>query len=108
MSDTEKHCQACEGGVALLEADQVKQGLKDLSDWQYDEAGKRIFKRFGFKNFLRTMSFMNAVAWVANQEKHHPDCCLGYDYCEVAFQTHSAGGVTDNDLICARLVERLL
>ena len=44
---------------------------------------------------------MNALAWVAHAEDHHPDLAVGYDRCEVRFSTHSVGGISDNDFICA-------
>jgi 4a-hydroxytetrahydrobiopterin dehydratase len=53
------------------------------------------------------MAFVNAVAWVATRADHHPDLAVGYDRCEVAWSTHSTGGVTLNDVICAARVDRL-
>ena len=34
-------------------------------------------------DFYRTMSFVNAVAHVANAEDHHPDLEVGYGYCRI-------------------------
>ena len=50
---------------------------------------------------------MNALAWIAHHEDHHPDLQVHYNRCVVAFSTHSAGGVTLNDIICAAKAERL-
>jgi len=47
------------------------------------------------------MAFVNAVASIAHREDHHPDLAVHYDRCVVAWSTHSAGGVTLNDGICA-------
>ena len=44
---------------------------------------------------------MNALAWIVHAEDHHPNLAVGYNRCEVRFSTHSAGGITDNDFICA-------
>ena len=53
------------------------------------------------------MAFVNAVAWIANVEDHHPDLEVGYDYCRVTFATHSIGGLSENDFICAAKVDAL-
>ena len=66
-----------------------------------DDDGDRIEKTFRFADYYRTMAFVNAVASIAHREDHHPDLAVHYDRCVVAWSTHSAGGVTLNDCICA-------
>ena len=63
---------------------------------------------FNFKNFHETMAFVNAVAWIAHQQDHHPDLEVGYKHCLIRFSTHSVGGLSINDFICAAKVEQLL
>ena len=53
------------------------------------------------------MAFVNAIAWIANQEGHHPDLSVGYDYCNVLFTTHAIDGLSENDFICAAKVDKL-
>jgi 4a-hydroxytetrahydrobiopterin dehydratase len=53
------------------------------------------------------MSFVNAVAHVANIEDHHPDLEVGYNYCRLVFSTHSIGGLSENDFICAAKVDQI-
>jgi 4a-hydroxytetrahydrobiopterin dehydratase len=53
------------------------------------------------------MSFVNAVAYVADREDHHPDLEVGYDHCRITWSTHSIGGLSENDFICAAKVDRL-
>ena len=53
------------------------------------------------------MAFVNAMAWIAHREDHHPDLAVHYAKCVVTFSTHDAGGVTLNDVICAARLERL-
>ncbi len=67
----------------------------------------RIEKTFSFANYHETLAFVNALAWIAHHEDHHPDLEVHYNRCVVAFSTHSAGGVTLNDVICAAKAERL-
>jgi 4a-hydroxytetrahydrobiopterin dehydratase len=105
---SEQRCKPCEGGVPALAAEQERQGLAQLSpDWRLVEDGKAIRREFAFRDFYRTMSFVNAVAHVANLEDHHPDLEVGYNYCRVRFSTHAIGGLSDNDLICAAKIDRI-
>ena len=65
-------------------------------------------KTFSFKNFYETMAFVNAVAFIANAEEHHPDLALSYGRCAVRFNTHDVGGVSVSDFFCASKVDALL
>ena len=53
------------------------------------------------------MSFVNAVAHIANAEDHHPDLEIGYGMCRMKFTTHAIGGLSENDFICAAKVDAL-
>ena len=53
------------------------------------------------------MAFVNALAWIAHTEDHHPDLSVGYNRCGVCFTTHDAGGLTENDFVCAAKVSAL-
>lgn len=108
MSDLEhKHCLPCEGGVKPIAADDVKIKLRDIPGWEYDEKKEIIFRRFDFKNFYQTMAFVNAIAWMAHRENHHPDLMIGYNYCEVRYTTHAIQGLSLNDFICAAKVNQI-
>jgi 4a-hydroxytetrahydrobiopterin dehydratase len=103
-----RRCVPCEGGVAPLTTTQAQTALGRLSsEWRLIEEGKAIRREFAFKDFYRTMSFVNALAHIANIEDHHPDLEVGYNYCRVRYSTHSIGGLSDNDLICAAKIDQL-
>lgn len=102
-----KKCVPCEGGVPKLDKEQVAALLKNLHGWQVNADNTIITKRFSFKNFYRTMAFVNAIAWIANQENHHPDLEVGYNYCVVNYMTHAIKGLSENDFICAAKVDGL-
>ncbi len=105
---TAKKCVPCEGGVpALTHAQAAALGEHLHAGWQVAADAKSLKRRFKFKDFYRTMSFVNAVAHIANAEDHHPDLEVGYDYCNVTFATHSIGGLSENDFICAAKVDLL-
>jgi 4a-hydroxytetrahydrobiopterin dehydratase len=103
-----KRCKPCEGGVPPLTSAAVSDLMNGLhADWKLSADGKSISRAFEFSNFYRTIGFVNAVAWVANTEDHHPDLEVGYGRCVVRWWTHAAGGLTENDFICAAKVDRL-
>lgn len=102
-----KHCVPCEGGVPALTKEKVTSMLKELNAWEVNPEFTVISKRFSFKNFYKTMAFVNAIAWMANQENHHPDMEVGYNYCVVKYSTHAINGLSENDFICAAKVDRL-
>ena len=80
--------------------------LVSLADgWKLTADNKSILRELAFKDFYRTMSFVNAVAHVANIEDHHPDLEVGYNYCRVAFTTHAIKGLSENDFVCAAKVD---
>ena len=63
---------------------------------------------FKFKNFYETMGFVNAVAFIANAEDHHPDLAVSYGQCQVRFNTHDVNGISVSDFFCASKVDALL
>jgi len=75
-------------------------------DWTFKD--KTISKTFEFKNFVQAWGFMNKVALEAEKMDHHPDWSNAYKTVEITLTTHSAGGVTDNDINLAKKIERLV
>lgn len=65
-------------------------------------------KTYRFANFHETMAFVNALAWIAHREDHHPDLAVGYNRCTVRFNTHDVGGISVSDFACAAAVDALL
>jgi 4a-hydroxytetrahydrobiopterin dehydratase len=109
MSDlTTRRCVACEGGIPRLSPEGIRQLLGEVPGWALVDDGKAIERTFTFKNYYETMAFVNAVAWIANTEDHHPDLAVHWGKCVVRWNTHAVGGLTDNDFICAAKVSALL
>jgi 4a-hydroxytetrahydrobiopterin dehydratase len=108
MALTERRCSACKPGTPALDAADVQRLLGQLdAGWSVVEDGKAIRRAFRFEDFYRTMAFVNAIAWIANTEDHHPDLEVGYNYCRVRFTTHAIGGLSENDFICAAKIDAL-
>lgn len=104
-----KHCESCEGIGTALTPEQVTHLMPQLAEgWHAIDASKQIKKSFSFKNFYETMAFVNAIAWIANIENHHPDLEVGYNYCHVRFSTHALKGLSHNDFICAAKIDKLM
>ena len=105
---TQKKCKPCEGGIDPLTRDQAQALMKQLqSDWHLSEDSKSLHREWKFRNFFHTMSFVNAVAHIANAEDHHPDLEVGYGVCRMKFTTHAIGGLSENDFICAAKVDQI-
>jgi 4a-hydroxytetrahydrobiopterin dehydratase len=67
-----------------------------------------IEKTYSFDNYYETISFVNAVAFIANAQDHHPDLSVHYNRCVVRFNTHDVKGLSDTDFECAKQVDALL
>lgn len=105
---SERKCKPCEGGVAPLTRAQAEALAKRISpEWKLADDTKSIRREYRFRDFYRTMGFVNAVAYIANTEDHHPDLEVGYNYCRITFTTHAIGGLSENDFICAAKIDRL-
>ena len=92
-----------------LTATQVIANLSQIEGWKLhgDGAAVAIEKTFHFKNFLRTMAFVNAVAYIAEAQDHHPELLVQYKSCSVRFNTHDVQGISKSDFECAALVDAL-
>lgn len=84
-----------------------EEALKQLPDWKYLADKKCLQKEFTFKSYLKTISFVNAVAWLANKDNHHPDLVVSFSKCIVELTTHDEGGVSVKDFKLAKKIEAL-
>ncbi len=103
-----RRCKPCEGGVTPLDADQAQKLLEALhADWSLSGDGLEIRRTFRFPAYSRSLGFLNAVAWIAITEGHHPDITLSYGSCTVSYTTHAIDGLSDNDFICAAKIDQI-
>lgn len=96
----------CDSGAAVLTDDQIGERLARLTGWS--RSANWIEKTYRFKDFLRAMSFVNAVAYLAESVNHHPDLMIHYREVTVRNWTHVAGGVTDHDFSLAQRIDALV
>lgn len=100
----EQKCRV--GTVTALTGSDLQHHLAQVNGWQLVDAA--LEKTFKFKDDLETMAFVNALAWVSHVEDHHADLAVSYNRCVVRFATHSAGGISINDFICAAKADALV
>ena len=98
-------CQSLERGEPMNEA-VIHDHLAQVSGWHLNQGA--IEKTYSFKNFYETIAFVNALAWICNTEDHHPTLSVEYSRCIVRFNTHSVGGISINDFICAAKADALV
>jgi 4a-hydroxytetrahydrobiopterin dehydratase len=93
-----------------LTATQIIAKLAQAPGWKLHGDGPdlAIEKTYRFDNFLKTMAFVNALAFIAEQQDHHPELLVTYGACSVRFNTHDVQGVSRSDFECAALVDALL
>ena len=65
-------------------------------------------KTYTFKNYFETIGFVNALAFIANAEDHHPELAVSYSKCSVRFNTHDVNGISVSDFFCASKADALL
>ena len=92
-----------------LTATEVVANLAQLEGWSLsgDGANVAIEKTYHFANYYETISFVNALAFIAHAQDHHPDLSVHYDRCVVRWSTHDVGGLSENDFICAAKTDAL-
>lgn len=95
-------------GLTRLAEDQLPELLSQIDDWAHDPDTQTISRTFKFENYYQTIAFVNAVAWIAHGEDHHPDLEVGYNRCSVNFTTHAVDGLSLNDFISAAKINALL
>jgi 4a-hydroxytetrahydrobiopterin dehydratase len=91
-------------------ATEIVASLARLESWRLSGDGEElaIEKTFHFANFHETMAFVNAVAWIAHTQHHHPELAVSADRCEVRWRTQEVRGITRSDLDCATRIDALL
>jgi 4a-hydroxytetrahydrobiopterin dehydratase len=99
-----QRCRSMIGQPAMSPAD-ITAHLPQVPGWAVVEGS--LERSFHFADFHRTMAFVNAVAWIAQQEDHGPDLMVNWTTCRVRFNTHDVNGLSLNDFICAAKVDAL-
>ncbi|MBU6183345.1 MAG: 4a-hydroxytetrahydrobiopterin dehydratase [Verrucomicrobia bacterium] len=88
-----------------LEHAEISEAIKTLPGWVFSD--NRLRAEFRFRNFVEAFGFMASAALEAEKMDHHPDWSNSYNKVAVELTTHSAGGVTEKDIVLARKLQQL-
>ena len=93
-----------------LKPTEVVSRLTALSGWRLTGDGEQVAieKTFSFGNYHETIAFVNAVAFIAHTQDHHPDLSVHFNRCDVRFNTHDVKGLSETDFDCAVQIDALL
>ena len=68
-----------------LDPGQIEALLVEVPGYKADDKRLLISREYAFPDFYETIAFVNALAYIANQEDHHPDLAVSYNKCKVSF-----------------------
>ena len=103
-----QHCTPLKGEAHRVPRADIDALLARMPGWELIADGGAIRKTFRFPDYYKTLAFVNALAFIAHREDHHPDLGVHYDRCVVEYSTHDVGGLSRNDFICAAKAEALV
>ena len=83
------------------------QKLEIPEGWSFNSEKNCLEREYTFKSYLKNIGFVNAIAWIANKENHHPDLEVSYNKCTVRITTHDENGVSEKDFTLARKINEL-
>ena len=103
----QQHCLTPEQGLERLSRAEILDTLRHVPQWRLAADELQLERQFRFKDYYHTLAFVNAVAWIAHQQDHHPEMVVSYNRCQVRFTTHAVSGISVNDFICAAWIDQL-
>jgi 4a-hydroxytetrahydrobiopterin dehydratase len=92
--------------MTLLSKSEIDAQLKTLDGWTFDEQAKAIRKQFTFKGFPDAVAFVNRLVPDAERADHHPGITINYRRVMLSWSTHDEGGLTEKDVVGARMADR--
>lgn len=111
MSDliplSQAHCLPRKGIEHKLPQARIAELMLEVPGWALAEDGRAISCTYRFDDYYQTIAFVNALAFIAHREDHHPDLGVHYDRAVVRYSTHDVGGLSENDFICAAKTDLL-
>ena len=97
----------CSHQKTSLTSDQINELLEQTPQWSYDADRKMLSRTFKLERYAQGPQLAVEIGEMADQQDHHPDLHIYYKKCVVDFTTHSAGGVSINDFICAAKADQI-
>ena len=91
--------------MRISEAEIIEE-LKKLEGWNIKD--NKLHKEFQFDSFNQAFGFMTRAAMEIEKMNHHPEWFNVYNRITIDLTTHDAGGITNNDLNLARILNSLV
>lgn len=93
-----------------LKATEIVAKLAQTHGWKLTGDGPElaIERTFSFATYFETLAFVNAVAFVAHTQNHHPRLLVTYRECAVSYNSHDIQGLSERDFACAAQIDALL
>lgn len=101
-----KKCVPCKSWIPPMKPEKVKEMLKQVKGWE-SEDNLKIKKKFEFKTFKDSIDFVNKVADLAEEQRHHPNITIIYNKVTITLTTHFIKGLHENDFIMAAKIDKL-
>ncbi len=101
-----KMCVPCRGEIPPLKGAELEELRRQVPEWEVVEE-HHLRRRFRFKNFRESLTFVNRVGELAEEQGHHPDIAFGWGYAGISVWTHKIDGLTESDFIFAAKVDAL-
>ena len=98
-------CNPIKKDTPPLSRTEIEALMPQIAAWSLGDA--ELKREFRFKDFRETMSFVNKVAEVANEQDHHPDIFISYNAVQLTLSTHKIAGLSWNDFILAAKINLL-
>lgn len=88
-----------------LSQEQIENELKNIDGWSI--SNKKLHKDFEFEDFNQAFGFMARAALHIEKLNHHPEWFNVYNKLTIELTTHDAGGITQNDINLAKILNSL-
>lgn len=106
MNLKDKKCSPTKGPAIPLDLEHKKIYLNLLNhDWKLVDSCTRLCRSYKFKNFKRTLGFVNTISEISETENHHPEITFGWGYCNLKIWTHTNNDLHENDFILAAKID---
>ena len=105
MELSKKKCIPCEAGMPPMNKEEIKKYSKMIIGWGLKDG--KLYKNFKFRDFKETLEFVNKVGKVAEKEGHHPDIYFTWGKCTIELYTHSIKGLSENDFLLAKGINKI-
>ena len=85
--------------------DVALENMKKIPEWELNQTS--ISRAFEFDEYMSAIEFVNTVAEIAEEARHHPDISIVYTTVTLTLTTHDVSGITESDFEVAARIDSL-